>query len=304
MYRHLARILPDAEIVLQKVDKPQAKRIVLLLGFGGGSRRFLKSFADFHNADMGVSTVAFTMPLMAPGFMRNMFEDELARTLHAERLRQGPDVGITVHSFSNNGAWVLGSLQRRGLLGPVQEVVIDSAPQFWYEKMPISREVQVYSSIATSVLASSRGKPPVYWSPFITPLLWVPLLVSTTINRTLLALQTWLLPASLKEVLVSDVVGMNVYLRDNWPTQPCMFMYSAGDKLVTPPEVKEFIEVQRGYRVARGEDLASVREELFDNPDIAHVGLWRGDREHYKEALRSFLLPKWVGNSSKISQSK
>jgi len=289
---------PDAEVVVNRVAGKAARRdrVVLLLGFGGGSKRFLKSFSDYHNAE-GRSTVAFTMPMSIPPTARRWFEDRLAEKLHEVRLQEATLAGnahtsvkISVHSFSNNGSWVLGQLHRRRLLSSehLSEIIIDSAPQFWYHLMPLSREVEVYGKIATSVLTSRRGQQPCYWSPVITPVLWVPIFVSCAISRVLTLLSS-ALPLSLQDILATDFVGMNRYLRDEFPRVPTLFMYSEGDKLVTAPEVKEFVELQRAKRAASGMPSDSIWEEVFTEDSIPHVGLWHNARNQYKDAVRTFL---------------
>jgi hypothetical protein len=286
MLKLLTKILPDSEIVVRCASAP-SKRVVLLLGFGGGSKRFLESFSAFHN-ERGDSTVAFTMPLAVPGFVRQRLETELAKSVEETRLASGPDTQVCVHSFSNNGAWVLGSLVKRRLL-KVDKLIMDSAPSFWYEPLPVLAEARVYGSIVTSVLCSSRGKPPVYFKPLVTPLFYIPLLLSAVVTRLCGLAQMLLFPAAYKQFLVYDTVGLNIYLRDHLPICPTLFLYSTGDSLVTATEVREFIRIQRVRRAELRASDAVVEEEVFESNSIYHVGLWRGARDQYKKALVSFL---------------
>ncbi len=308
MYNVIRRLFPAATVEIgkaatEKVAASGGNRIVLLLGFGGAPKRFLRPIADWHNCQ-GRHTVSFTMPLAVPAIIRQLLEDEIVRQVHEvhcssssssssfdsskdsdreSEFRSRPSV--IVHSFSNNGIWVYGSLKRRDEFD-IDKVMIDSAPTLWYEDLPIMTEVSVYGRILTSIFASTSSGP-VYYHPIITPLVHIPIYAATIFSRALEVVESWIGSTA----LVPSYVGINRYLRDHFtkPGTPTLFLYSNGDTLVEKEHVENFIEIQRqkNLKLLSGVGADLIHQEIFEG--ISHVALWSRARQQYTSRINSFL---------------
>jgi len=260
--RLLQRVFPDCRLIVQApiVSKGTASaaiasgappiKNIIILGWGGSKQRSLAKVADFY-ADRRVRTVSFIMPLGIPNFARAALLGDVIEEM--ERLSHGGVKDVSIHLFSNNGTWSYATLMelinsRNAKLGTaaattavpphlplprIDRIVYDSGPHLFYEDMGIHDEVKMYSLVATSIVLGRAQ----YEHPIISPLLKGALYAINSVHRALRLVQEHVIPSL---DLVPRYVEMNLYLRDESPAIPHLFMYSSDDGLVSSHRVEAF----------------------------------------------------------------
>lgn len=242
-------------------------KLVLLLGWGGSQRRNLSKVIDFYNSE-GLDVVSVTMPLGIPAFLRHYVEDLTAAELSIYRQKYGSSE-LNIHSFSNNGIWVYGSMSKRGILPAHRKVVLDSAPFFHFAPYSIFFEAQVYTKVFTSSLLKKN----VYEHPVLSPTLRAVFAIAAVICRFIESIQG-------STPIIEDFIKLNTYIRDQSPGVPHLFVYSEGDELLPAPFIRSFRDALRARNV-------DVTECVF-GCNVPHVGGFYIEPDTYKQKLRDF----------------
>lgn len=227
---------------------PNAQSLVVILGWGGSNPKHFNRILQ-HYESKGVSTVLHIMPLPCPLFIRTAFEEDIANLVNAN---QHDQLKTHIHVYSQNGTWVLSNMLKRSLLPKLDSVIFDSTPAFKYVRNPSEDAVEM-ARLATSMFV---GKAQYYHFPF------------TPIARTLLFLQVHLSVLTdrvwpQKYNYFMNLMEVNRYIRDNFPVTPILFIYSSGDGLIPPANVKEFIAALKTRNVP-------TSEHLFGD-DVSHI---------------------------------
>ena len=210
------------------LGKPQ----ILLLGWGGSVPRNLKKLEDFYSVGKELSVCSFIMPLWSPGFIRQTLIDDLISKLE----QNNNSSKLFVHSYSNNGAWVLAELLQKQI--KVDKLIIDSAPWFVYTKPSITHEAALLTKVATSVLTNGKTQ-----HFIISPLVQFGLVMFCTTSRLLEWIQKLFFSPSFQP-LVKDLVALSCYLRDEIPINlPILFIFTTQDALIPPSIIRDFISL-------------------------------------------------------------
>ena len=140
---------------------------ILLLGWGGSNRKNLTKIIDFYTGE-GVGVVSMTMPLLIPKLLRHYFENLTIAEVQAQIDKSAPNHRLHIHSFSNNGLWTYGSMSKRGILpSSLGKLIIDSAPFFKYQDIPVKEEAMLLSKVFVPILLKTNS----YNHPILTPVL-------------------------------------------------------------------------------------------------------------------------------------
>jgi len=202
------------------------------------------------------------MPLWAPGFVRKALLNELQTELIECQASK-----IYCHAFSNNGTWVLAELMQSCKI-PISKIVLDSAPWFVYEKLPIRVEAKLLTKVVTSVALNG-----VIDHPIISPAIYNLLLIGCGACRVLELVQN-----QTSRPLIADLVGLSRFLRDSLPINvPLLMLYSKDDLLIPPEIILEFV----AHLKKRG--LSPVCHEFETG---GHVGAFWHHKVVYKQLLR------------------
>jgi len=274
MLRLCRVIYPDSAVRVRRVARDsQKKATVLILGWGGARPRNLKKLEDYYAEEKGVSTViSFIMPLWAPGLVRQALVDEVAELAKttSSNCTLGP---IYVHSYSNNGAWVLADLMQRKQVA-FKKIILDAAPWFVYEKLSLREESSLLSRVFVSILTRGNIFHPL-WSPIVTSFLFV----ACSISRAAENFQSSIFTIS--RPLVPDLIGLSTYLRDSPEllTIPVLAVYSKDDKLIPPEVIEKFLNHQRSRGV-------QVESRIFVTG--GHTGSFFLHSVAYKKLIQEF----------------
>lgn len=221
---------------------PNAESQVLILGWGGSNPKHYNKILQ-HYEDKGVSTVLHIMPLPCPKFIRTEFEEDIA-SLANQQVSANAQLRTHVHVYSQNGTWVLSNLLQRALLPQIDSVVFDSTPAFKYVRRPV-QDAHEIAVLATSLFT---GKAQYYHFPF------TPFIKSVLLIKEYLGVFTdRIFPQ--KYYFFMNMMEVNRYIRDNFPSIPILFIYSTGDVLIPPANVKEFINALKERNVPTSEHV-------------------------------------------------
>ncbi len=263
----LIELVAPAAVVKKALGASPGRYCVVLLGWGGSKARHLNRVREFYLSRPSVgSVVSFSMPLWAPQFVRTALVKNLMRSIDSK-------ARVICHAFSNNGTWVYGELglelNKEG--AQIERVVIDSAPYFKYETMPLGEAVAKYQPVILSTLLNKD----VYHHPVYTPILKA---ILYTMGLGIKSLYT--IPV-LGPALVPDLITLSLHLRDDTNPIPTLFVYGKEDKLIPPTETEDFAAAleRRGVPTQR---------QLFD--EAKHVSAFydKSTREEYKKILDTF----------------
>ena len=237
MLRQFCRVIwPDSAVNVRLPSLSKVPRkTVLLLGWGGARPRNLKRLQDWYSDDKGLAVLSFIMPLWIPGMARHTLVEELSETLR--RVATGSSA-VLVHSYSNNGAWVLAELLQTRRFS-FSKIILDSAPWFIYEPVPVADEARLLSKVVTSVLTNGQVH-----HPILTPLVVMPLLyVACSISRLLQKLQdSFVFQDFSFRPFVPDLISLSKFLRDEMPREsPVLMLFSKEDALIPPEIVRSFM---------------------------------------------------------------
>jgi hypothetical protein len=290
----LNRVLPDSKLILRFAkkkshDSSSSSRHVLILGWGGSKQRSLAKVAEFYS-DRGVNTNCFIMPLGIPCFARLALVKNILNELEAITDQGGDKVSI--HLFSNNGAWTFAHLnqlidarnaqsaKKHKPLPRIDRVVVDSAPHFFYKDLSLLDETRMYTKVLTSIILGKAQ----YHHVLVSPMLMGALFVLNIFRHALRLVQS-LVPAI---NVVPDYVRLNLYLRDHWPQVPTLFMYSASDFLVQRTEVEDFAQKLKS-RLAHDKKEDMIIMHKF--AEVGHTAAFfaAGTRDAYRERLSEFM---------------
>lgn len=219
-----------------------AESQVLILGWGGSNPKHYNKILQ-HYESIGVSTVLHVMPLPCPKFIRTEFEEDIASLVN-QQVAANAQLKTHVHVYSQNGTWVLSNLLHRALLPKIDSVVFDSTPAFKYARRPV-QDANEIAVLATSLFT---GKAQYYhfpFTPFITSVLLVKEFLGVLTDR--------IFPQ--KYYFFMNMVEVNKYIRDHFPAVPILFIYSTGDVLIPPANVKEFINALKERNVPTSEHV-------------------------------------------------
>ena len=248
------------------------KDIVVILGWGGAKHaNFNKILNFYHSKD--ITVICSVMPLYVSASLRKYYETELVIAVQTIREKADPSLESKLygHVFSNNGAWALATLSQRSDFPAFDKLVIDSAPAFHYEQIPISSEVLMHTLVITSVLL---GKPQYEGHP-AHALIKSGLYICVPFWRAISKIQL-----VMKVNIIADFLQLNILMRDKSPHAPTFFVYSTGDKLIPADSIKEFKKVLEGRNIP-------TYEKVFGD-DVAHTGSFFKYPEEYKQILTSF----------------
>jgi hypothetical protein len=225
-----------------------------------------------------------------PGFIRNRFEDWIAEEIKSNLQAMAPESktasasassvmneSFITHIYSNNGAWVYGSLCRRALIPRPSLVVWDASPSLWYD--PDAPVTELAAGLCR-VFVSNLLRGPIYTHPILTP-------IGTFFLSCFISLSMALAKIQGSYHIVPDMVKMNLYLRDQSPIIPSVFIYSTGDRLIPKEVIQEFITALRGRGVP-------IVEKIFGD-EVSHTGSFYLKPEEYMDFLKPYL-----GNPSKV----
>eukprot|EP01032_Pedospumella_encystans_P022504 gene22504-25499_t len=222
---------------------PNAKAVTVILGFGGSHKKNFTKLVQ-HYESKNVSTVLHIMPMFCPKFVRTAFEEDISELLHQQTHGSDSPLKTHIHVFSQNGTWVLSNLLKRSLLPDIDTVIFDSTPAFKYARDP-PVEADELSRVFTSIV---HGKAQYYQFPF-TPIVKFGLLMM--LHLSAFVDRIWPRGSQYR----TDYIGMSRYIRDNFPQVPILFIYSAGDKLIPPANVQEFMGILKTRGVQTSEYL-------------------------------------------------
>lgn len=242
----------------------------LILGWGGAKQKHLKKITNYY-LSRNINVVSVVMPLIVPLFVRKIIETHILEVLH-QAINKSQNSDIICHIFSNNGSWSYARLQNHSNFPRISQLVYDSAPALFYQELSILDESAIFSRVITSVVL----KRPQYVHFPLSNILQLLLLPGMTFARCLLWFQT---VTGIE--LVTDIVKMNVWLRDHSPNVPTLFLQSRGDGLVTESIVNEYIAHLRQRGIA-------PRLKLFDEA-VPHVAANAIRYDEYAAALDLFL---------------
>ena len=273
MQRFLRAWCPEAEPTLKRAG-PNASAVVLCLGWGGAKKRNLRKVLA-HYEGKGYATVSMVAPLFVPRAVERYFEDK-ACDLIQQVQREGRGRQVYVHLWSNNGAWCYTNIMKRKDV-VVDKVVWDASPSGFYEDGGILHGAQQLSRVLVSIVLNKNQ----YEHPVFTPLITLALLPTL-----LFILASHYLGDAIGVEIMPNWVKRNHALRDTSPVVPSLFMYSEGDELVRPTEVRAF---QASLR-ARG---VPVSEHVFD-ASVPHTAAFFTRTEEYVRTLDAFLADKVI----------
>lgn len=270
MHRRIANyVFPDASPKIHGSLNlhSKAKDIVIILGWGGGRQKNLKKLINYYQSK-DVSVISSIMPQFVPTFIRSYYERELALAVRKIRSSDDPPQSkLHAHIFSNNGTWAFSTLSRRNDLPSFDKLVIDSAPAFYYKRIPVPDEVNLLSRVITSVVLQ-RPQYEHYVSIPIKAVLYV-------------FIPTWRLTNYVQSFFGVDILPdyreLSCHMRDKSPTVPTLFIYSIGDNLVKFERVKEFKNSLRD----RGVDTS----ELVFGVEVAHTAAFFKYPDEYIDVL-------------------
>ena len=273
-------ILPDAVPILHRAnDGIQRNMLVLLFGWGGSKRRNLNKIINYYNSK-GVNVISTTMPLGVPKFIRTNIEDLISNTLSEHRV-QYPNASLNIHSFSNNGIWVYGSLIRRNIIPHPNKIIIDSAPYLVYEPVSMYLEAQIYSRVITPILLRRNE----YYHPILSPLFTG---LFTITNGVIKLIQMS------NNTIFEDFIELNKFIRDKTPVVDTLFIYSQGDQLIPSKYIKQYIELLR-IRYSRENNNKKnnniiILDREFQDGDVGHVASFYVRSNVYKQYIDDFLF--------------
>ena len=210
------------------------------------------------------------MPLWIPLFLRTYFEDEIFRCVSS--LSNYSTNCMIVHSFSNNGMWVYGSLVQRGLIRP-KVAILDSAAWLPLEPLDAITEAKMLSMVAISTILRKPVYSHVIWTPIFQLLLYSTIVTSQMLKHIQ---GSW--------PIVPDLLQLNRYIVFDQPVVSTLLIYSLGDALIPPDVIVKFSDMlkNRGFHIT---------EKVFDH-DIPHVASSFSRRDEYFETVRQFLMPE------------
>jgi hypothetical protein len=254
-------------------DKSIDKKLVLITGFGGSSQRNFNKLVNYYtNREFAV--VTFIMPLAVPLFVRDILENRLFSTISQMKMKN-----LYVHSFSNNGIWVIGSLLKQQSLPKIQRIVIDSAPAFYYEELKIDDEVNILSRVLVSVILNG----PTYTHPFYTPITKTLLFSILYGSKFFTTIEKIFFPV-IQLKFVPKFIDLNYYIKDNFPIIPTLFIYSNDDNLVSKEYIVDFISKIKPKFI----DNNSALLQEFSVDKVPHVGIFYHRNKEYQELLDKF----------------
>jgi len=231
--------------------------------------RKIEEFYDSRN----VKTVSFIMPLGCFKFVRDYFIDDLIDIINKNNSNNDP---IYVHSYSNNGLWAYGDFARRldeVKVGKIEKLIIDSAPHFIYQQVPISEEARLLSKVVTSIV--SKGA---YHHPIYTPIIYASLIVMATTSRIITKICQIL---NIKNMIVPDLINLSVYLRDHVPAVDTYFIYSSGDTLIETKTIETFQSYWKDNR-----NIPIQSHQFGDH--VPHTSSFYKESDQYKNIIIKF----------------
>ena len=247
------------------------KKLVLVTGFGGSNQKNFNKLVNYYTS-REFSVVTFIMPLAVPLFVRDLLELRLWKTIKEMNVKH-----MYVHSFSNNGIWVVGSLLKQQELPQIQRIVIDSAPVFYYEELKVTTEVTVLSRVLVSVIL----KGPHYTHPIYTPITKTLLYSMLYGSKMFRAIEKVFFP-TFQLRFVPDFIELNHYIKDKFPVVPTLFIYSNDDDLVPKEYIKDFIDKIKPKFIKNGNpELLQV----FTVDKVPHVGIFYHRNKEYQQLL-------------------
>jgi hypothetical protein len=224
------------------ISKQTGNRCVVILGWGGSKVKNLSRIREFYSSQASVRTVvSFSMPLWAPEFARKHLISHLCDEVASAKTEE-----VLVHSFSNNGTWAYGEMsqelsKRRGDDSKrntfhISKLVIDSAPYYYYEPIGLAKSVAEYQPVILSVLLNKA----VYHHNIYTPILTA---ILTVLGGT--AQAVYMLPFGLGSFLIPDFLLLSLYLKNDSPAVPTLFLYGNRDRLIPPEQVLDYADALR-----------------------------------------------------------
>ena len=247
------------------------KKLVLITGFGGSNQKNFNKLVNYYTS-REFSVVTFIMPLTVPLFVRDLLEARLWKIIKEMNVKN-----MYVHSFSNNGIWVIGSLLKQHELPQIQRIVIDSAPVFYYEELKLNIEVNALSRVLVSVIL----KGPHYAHPIYTPItktLLYLILYGSKFFRTI----EKIFSPTIKLRFVPDFIELNHYIKDKFPVIPTLFIYSKDDNLVPKEYINDFIDKIKPKFIENGN---SELLQVFTVEKVPHVGIFYHRNKEYQQLL-------------------
>jgi len=247
-----------------------ARKLVVLLGWGGARQRHLSRVRQFY-LEQGFVVVSYISPMsrFVDGSLSESDIAELASSVGRESSQINSN-SFYVHLHSNNGTFVWGALMLAlqestpHVLSELSGIIWDSAPRM--ELRPPGLVFQALGFTFPCIPIMLRKSQ--YAHPLWTPALFLYFLVKM--------MQARLRPvgkfgfAQLRDVVLHGMPGR----------APQLYVYSSGDRLVTRADVEAYISLQR----QRGMHISTKR--FADTPHVQHF--LRREAE-YTSALKGFL---------------
>ena len=260
------------------------RQLVVILGWGGAKKRQLEKIRRFYNDEMGVDTIVQVMSFPAPSFVHAHFEDSICELIdkHYASCLVAPCIEKEVHTttrtlrhpmlhvFSNNGSWSYASLCQRSDFPRPKAVIFDSAPHFIFNRADVLTQKDDLTRVVVSIILQRAQ----YHHAVLTPLL-------TPVISVLLYLSEFVLRVQGSYRIVPDLVSYSLFLRDESPIVPSLFIYSSGDRLCNQSKIEEFIAARRSRGVP-------CRAEKFGT-DVEHICGHFKYADVYKGIVKSFL---------------
>ena len=251
---------------------------VLILGWGGAKSSSLNKQCNYYTSK-GFATVVHIMPLGVLGFIRTFYEQEIMdniRILNSNENDSKFQSISLVHCYSNNGIWTLAGLCRNYGLRP-QKMIFDSTPGLYFECQSKLYFMKLCGVFTSSILAKDT-----YWHPLLSPVILMILYPLIQLGNIIVFMQKFV-----GFNLVSDIVDLNVYLRDHPKdimNDDCrnLFVYSSGDKLLPSWLIEEYIQN------VKDKGVRNVNVKIFGE-DVPHTSSFYKHPEEYKKEIELLL---------------
>jgi hypothetical protein len=257
------------------ISKQTGTKCIVILGWGGSKVKNVSRIREFYSGQASVRTVvSFSMPLWAPEFARKHLISHLCDEVASAKTEE-----VLVHSFSNNGTWAYGEMSqelsnRRGDDAKrntfhISKLVIDSAPYYYYEPIGLAKSVAEYQPVILSVLLNKAVYHHYIYTPILTAIL-------TVLGGTAQAI--YMLPFGLGQCLIPDFLLLSLYLKDESPAVPTLFLYGNCDRLIPPEQVLDYVDALR----RRFPPEIPIEAEALDGAQHVQGFFNRDTRDAYK----------------------
>eukprot|EP00928_Gymnodinium_smaydae_P019743 TRINITY_DN17595_c0_g1_i1.p1 TRINITY_DN17595_c0_g1~~TRINITY_DN17595_c0_g1_i1.p1 ORF type:complete len:338 (+),score=67.92 TRINITY_DN17595_c0_g1_i1:151-1164(+) len=261
-------------------DNDREERLVLVLGWGGALQRHLARLREFYlNGQFAVISYISPMACYLQGGLVEADIVELAACLRRE-VANVRRKALHVHIHSNNGTFVWGALMLElqksapEVLDALSGLVLDSAPRLEPRARGppgIVKQALGFTFPCVPLVVKQNR----YVHPVWTPALFFFFLARLTWQRL------WQPARQRAEEQRYKFAEVREALLHGIPTRvPQLYIYSAGDRLISANAVEEYMALQR----QRGVKVVARRFE--DTPHVQHFLRRAGG---YKDALRAFL---------------